>query len=72
MVPSFDSIMADHLDSMGDMVSGLILDGSGETGHSLANKLWKVAGFLRERDARYRGESTWQTHPLIESDDGDS
>lgn len=46
-----DKIMARQLDSAGNMVSGLDLSGIGEEGHGVANLLWKIAGYLRRRNA---------------------
>jgi hypothetical protein len=44
-----DLIIAEKLDHMGNVVSGLELSEIGEDGHALANKLWKVAHYLRTR-----------------------
>ena len=44
-----DRILAGHLDGAGNMVSGLALEDIGEDGHALANRLWRVAGYLRRR-----------------------
>lgn len=42
--------MAKTLDLAANTVSGLELSEIGEDGHEIANKLWKVAGYLRNRD----------------------
>jgi hypothetical protein len=47
---SFDRINASQIESTANTISGLILDEIGEDGHTVANKLWKIANYLRTRD----------------------
>lgn len=47
---SFDRIAARLLESAGNTVSGLNLEEIGEDGHAVANRLWKIAAYLRKRD----------------------
>lgn len=47
---SMDRIAAAILEDAGNTVSGLALEEIGEDGHAVANKLWKIAGYLRKRD----------------------
>ncbi len=49
-MPSFDRINAQFFDEAGNRVSGLILDEIGEDGHAVANLLWKISAYLKERD----------------------
>lgn len=44
-----DEVIAQTLESAGNLVSGLDLTPIGEDGHALANKLWKISGYLRGR-----------------------
>jgi hypothetical protein len=44
-----DGIMANTFDRAGNIVSGLNLEPIGEDGHYIANKLWKIARYLRDR-----------------------
>lgn len=46
-----DKYLAKIFDSAGDTVSGLSLEGCGEDGHAVANKLWKISAYLRRRGA---------------------
>jgi len=52
----FDAQAARHLNSAANVVSGLVLDGCGEDGHALANRLWRVVGFLRQRAAQQEAQ----------------
>jgi hypothetical protein len=47
---SFDKISASHIESTANLISGLDLTGMGKDGHAVANLLWAIAAFLRERD----------------------
>jgi len=44
-----DRMAASVMERAGNTVSGLCLDEIGEDGHLVANKLWKIAAFLRKR-----------------------
>jgi nucleoside-triphosphatase THEP1 len=46
-----DQIIARQLDEAGNTVSGLCLEEIGEDGHAVANKLWKIAGYIRKRQS---------------------
>lgn len=46
-----DRMLAYDLERAGNTVSGLDLSEIGEDGHAVANKLWKIAGYLRNRRA---------------------
>lgn len=50
MPKSFDRINADQIESTANTISGLLLEEIGEDGHAVANKLWKIAAYLRKRD----------------------
>jgi hypothetical protein len=49
-VPTANQIIASQLDSTANVVSGLALDDIGEDGHALANRLWRIAAHLRNRE----------------------
>ena len=49
---ALDKIAARHLDEAASIVSGLILDEIGLDGHGEANRLWRIAAYLRERAKR--------------------
>jgi hypothetical protein len=49
MPKTADHIIADLLDKAGNWVSGLALEAIGEDGHAIANRLWKVTAYLRNR-----------------------
>jgi hypothetical protein len=44
-----DKIIAEKMEQAGNWVSGLSLEEIGEDGHAVANKLWKIAAFLKKR-----------------------
>jgi hypothetical protein len=44
-----DRINARFFDEAGNRASGLILDEIGESGHGLANRLWRVSAYLNQR-----------------------
>lgn len=46
-----DRLTAKILDSAANTVSGLELSEIGEDGYALANKLWRIAAYLRTREA---------------------
>ena len=46
----FDRLNAAFFDAAGDRASGLNLEEIGMSGHGLANTLWKVAAYLRNRN----------------------
>ena len=48
---SYDRINARLLNEAGDTVSGLDLSEIGESGHGVANLLWKISAYLRKRDS---------------------
>ena len=45
-----DRILSRIVKEAGNTVSGLDLSACGEDGHALANRLWKVAYYLKVRD----------------------
>jgi len=45
----FDRINSRFFDAAGDRVSGLDLEEIGMDGHAEANRLWKIAEYLRNR-----------------------
>jgi hypothetical protein len=49
MPKTADQIIAELLDRAGNWVSGLALEDIGEDGHAIANTLWKVTAYLRNR-----------------------
>jgi hypothetical protein len=46
-----DRIISRHLESVGNMVSGLDLTDLGKDGHQVANELWHIAAYLWQRGA---------------------
>ena len=44
-----DRVIASIIEDAGDLVSGLDLTAIGEDGHLVANRLWKIAAYLRRR-----------------------
>ena len=44
-----DRVIAGIISDAGDLVSGLDLTAIGEDGHLVANRLWKIAAYLRRR-----------------------
>jgi len=46
----FDGLAARRFDNVGNIASGLTLDEIGEDGHAVANKLWKIAAYLKRRN----------------------
>lgn len=51
-MPTANRVIASQLDSAANVVSGLALGDIGEDGHALANRLWKIAAHMRNRDRR--------------------
>ena len=49
-----DLIMANHIESTANTISGLVLDDIGEDGHAVANLLWKISVHLRNRNTQTR------------------
>jgi hypothetical protein len=47
-----DRIAARELEHAGSIASGLDLSEIGMDGHGVANRLWRIAAFLRQRAAR--------------------
>jgi hypothetical protein len=48
----FDRINASYFDEAGNRVSGLLLEEIGLSGHGVANTLWRISAYLRERAER--------------------
>lgn len=46
-----DKVIARILDDAGNTVSGLDLSGIGKDGHGVANELWAIAGYIKNRNA---------------------
>jgi hypothetical protein len=44
-----DKILAEVFDRCGNMVSGLALEPIGEDGHEVANLMWKISSYLKNR-----------------------
>lgn len=61
---SFDRLAARELESAGNIASGLNLDEIGEDGHGVANRLWRIAGYLRNRNDGARSRPTWDEYFL--------
>lgn len=51
-MPTVNSVIARQLDSAANTVSGLALEEIGEDGHAIANRLWRIAAHVRNRDRR--------------------
>lgn len=51
-MPTANQVIASQLDSAANVVSGLALEDMGEDGHAVANKLWRIAAHLRNRDRK--------------------
>lgn len=47
---SFDKLAARQLDTAANIASGLNLEEIGEDGCGVANRLWRIAAYLRRRD----------------------
>jgi hypothetical protein len=56
----FDRINASYFDEAGNRVSGLLLEEIGLSGHSVANTLWRISSYLRERAER---DFTYDPYP---------
>lgn len=52
-----DRINANFLVSAGNRLGGMELEEIGENGHDLANRLWKVAAYLRTRNDGLLGKN---------------
>jgi hypothetical protein len=46
-----DKVVARILEDAGNTVSGLSLEEIGKDGHAVANELWGIAGYIRNRNA---------------------
>jgi hypothetical protein len=44
-----DKLIAEVFDRTGNLVSGLSLEPIGEDGHQVANLMWKISGYLKNR-----------------------
>jgi hypothetical protein len=51
---SFDRINAQFFEDAGNRVSGLELSEIGLDGHGVANLLWRIASYLKDRDCESR------------------
>lgn len=49
-MPTANQTIAALLDRAANAVGGLSLEDIGEDGHAIANRLWRVAAYLRNRD----------------------
>lgn len=66
-----DRLNAATLERAGNTVSGLCLEEIGEDGHLIANKLWKIAAYLRRRSEAPSREVTPQESPSTRKRAGD-
>lgn len=51
----WDRTIAKILENAANVVSGLELSEIGEDGHSMANRLWRIAAYLRTREGMISG-----------------